>query len=99
MGLEDRDYFWEDRERRMGALDKKSVTYNPKEFRASTSRARDLHPPSLGEVCARPGAAWCLGLTIGALIGIASTLIIAVIDASLLDTPIFWAYKLVSVFR
>lgn len=37
MGMEDRDYYWEDRKRRENKFDKKNTYYCPKEFRQSNS--------------------------------------------------------------
>lgn len=47
MGMEDRDYYWEDRKRREEKL-KRDVYYRPKEFRGSRGGRGGRGKPSIG---------------------------------------------------
>ncbi|GEK74660.1 MULTISPECIES: hypothetical protein [Halomonas] len=44
MGMEDRDYYWEDRKRRENKFDKKDTYYRPKEFRKKSSQTYGRYP-------------------------------------------------------
>lgn len=93
MGIEDRDYFQEDRARRERKQDYVDMHYDPRQFRGSGAGVAT--PPVLKEIFRKPAVAWSLGLTLGLLGGIAATSIAAVANVDLLDRPLWWAIHVV----
>jgi len=94
MGIEDRDYFQEDRARRERKQDYVDMHYDPKAFRGSAA-AGGSTLPSLREVFAKPKVAWGLGLLFGVLAGISGTAIVAVTNIDWLDKPLWWAIHVI----
>ncbi|MFC4975138.1 hypothetical protein ACFPTY_11750 [Halomonas beimenensis] len=89
MGMEDRDYYWEDRKRRENKFSKKDTHYRPKEFRRKDSQISGK-PPNDWHV--RPDVArqqwkFLFAFLAGGLVAFWTVLVILHLNADLLFVP------------